>query len=184
MGVHRTPNVRRRGAVVLEFILTLSVIVILFFAAFQFGMKTMYQAAVVHAATVGAREAGKVSGVANPYDPADALVDVVVPTVQQILAVHCIDVNDPGTRIILEDGGHPTQYFGDAAVCNEPSDPDLTPLEVRVTVCVDISATPFGNAFMGGLCNGLEDFGLSFVGQKLYATSVVRKELAQDLLPP
>jgi hypothetical protein len=169
----------RRASVTLELILTLPVIIIVFFAAFQFAMKTMYQAAVVHAATVGAREAGKVSGLIDP----DNLEEVVVPAVQDVLAAHCITVDDTGTRVILEDAENGSASFGDPAVCDAPGSPSLGQYEVRVTVCVDISATPFAAAFMGPLCSGLEGFGLSFAGTKLYASSLVKKELEQDLPP-
>lgn len=158
------PTRHRRAAVTLEAILTLPVIVIAFFAAFQFAMKTMYQSSVVHAATTGAREAGK-----------GANVDTVAGVVNTILDVNDIAIVDAvgsGTLVILEDGDSGTTNFGDATTCSAPGDGTPTSGEVRVTVCVKLENTPFFTVF----CNGLPDLGLSFAGTTLRASSLVKKE--------
>ena len=158
---------KRRGVETLELILVLPVLVILIVFCVQFAMVAIFQSAVVHAATVGAREAGK-----------GADLDTIVDAVQRIVGVNCIaisDVNGSGTKIILEDADSmlPPEEFGDPLLdCTLPANA-LGPNQVRVTVCVDLTATPF--------CNALAAWGVTFAGRELKASSLVVKEYEQDL---
>ncbi len=151
----------RRGAIALELILTLPILVVLFVATFEYGMLMILQPAVTHAATVGAREAGKCSD-----------IELVARVVQSIVGVNCItisDAPDSGTKVILEDGTKGTTEFGDPNLdCQTPSNP-LNPDEVRVTVCVDLEATP--------LCDPLGAFGFSLFGCRFQVSSLVKKEV-------
>ncbi len=155
----------RRGVETLELILVLPVLVILIVFCVQFAMVAIFQSAVTHAASVGAREAGK-----------GADLDTIVDAVQQIVGVNCItisDVNGSGTKVVLEDAGSPTEEFGDALLVCTPPGNALEPTQVRVTVCVDLSATPF--------CDALAAWGVTFAGRDLKASSFVVKEFEQDL---
>ncbi|MHB8901762.1 MAG: TadE/TadG family type IV pilus assembly protein [Thermoguttaceae bacterium] len=147
----------------LELILVLPVLLILIVFCVQFAMVALFQSAVVHAATVGAREAGKGADLAT-----------VVEVVQRIVGVHCITIDGSGTKVVLEDSDSllPAQAFGDPTLCNPPASL-LGPNQVRVTVCVDLSATPF--------CNALANWGVTFAGRTLKGSSVVVKEYEQDL---
>jgi len=167
-----------RGVVTLELILALPVVLIVFIAAFQFAMAVIFQAAVTHAAAVGAREAGKTAGSPQTNKPAD--IDVVVAAVRDVVDANGIEitgVDGSGTKVILEDGDGPDSAFGDSTMtgCGPPSGPPLQSGEVRVTVCVNVLATPF--------CHALKDWGLSFLGTVFHASAVVKKEYPQDLSP-
>ena len=145
----------------MELILTLPIIVVLLVAIFEYGTLMLLQAAVTHAATVGAREAGKCSD-----------VNLVARVVQSVVRGNCITISDApgsGTKVILEDGTEGMSIFGDPDLdCQLPTNP-LNPDEVRVTVCIDLAATP--------LCDPLEDFGFSLMGCHLRASSLVKKEV-------
>ncbi len=160
----------RRGVETLELILVLPVLIFVLVVTFQFATLLIFRAAVTHAATVAAREAGK-----------GAAFDKVVGAVQQVLDANCIAVSDApgsGTKVVLEDGdGIVDAQFGDPGlVCPPPANP-LDPLQVRVTVCVDLPATPF--------CDALAGWGFTFLGRgPVRASSLVMKELEQDLAPP
>ena len=151
---------RRRGVGTLELILTLPIVVVLLAALFEYGQLMILQSAVTHAATVGAREAGKCSD-----------IEMVARAVQSVVGVNCIVISDApgsGTKVVLEDGTDGTSVFGDDDLdCGPPGNP-LNPDEVRVTVCVHLSATP--------LCDPLGAFGFSLSDCRLHASALVKKE--------
>ncbi len=151
---------RRRGAVTLELILALPILVVLLIATFELTIVLLVKPAVTHAATVGAREAGK-----------GADVDELAEVVQAVIGVNCITVSDApgsGTKIVLEDGTEETTQFGDPnMVCPTPGNP-LNSDEVRVTVCIEYEVTP--------ICDALRDFGFSLAGRTFRASSLVKKE--------
>jgi Flp pilus assembly protein TadG len=140
----------------LEVVLVLPILLILFLASLQFGILMVVQQAVVHAATVGAREAGK-----------GADVDEVACVVNQMLSPHALSVpynagvtlEDPSATQSVRRRGNVT--------CNPPPGPSLASNEVRVTVCVDATGKPF--------LNPLRHFGVCVIRQ-LKASSVVKKE--------
>jgi Flp pilus assembly protein TadG len=166
---------RRRATVTLELIIALAVLVLLLIGIFEYTTVMVFQATVTHAATVGAREAGK-----------GAQIDEVVEVVQEILGVNCITLSEaPGsaTKVILEDGnaGCETKNFGDPdfAACVVP-DNALNADEVRVTVCVAVEATPFCDALSTFLCGFPGELGFSLSGCHFHASSLVKKECLWD----
>ena len=162
-GVRSGHGLRRSGVATLELILVLPVLVIMLVAMVEYTTVMILQSTVTHAATVGAREAGKIAD-----------IDEVLEAVDAILGVNCITVSDDegsGTKVVLENGSYPTTEFGDPTLAYElPANP-LDPDEVRVTVCVAMSATP--------LCDALRVWGFSWLGKTLEVSAVVKKELQQ-----
>lgn len=157
----RMATARSRGAITLELILTLPIVVVLLVATFEYTMLTLLESAVTHAATVGAREAGKCSH-----------VELIAEVVQTVVSRHCITISGAsgsGTKVVLEDGTEGTSEFGDPALtCDLPTNP-LNPDEVRVTVCIELAATP--------ICDPLAEFGFSLWDCRLQASSLVKKEV-------
>ncbi len=175
---HRSHRQSRSGVATLELILVVPVLMILLIFAVQFGIASIYHAAVTHSATVAAREAGK-----------GADFDAVLASIQQVLGIHGIDLELANTTVepddikviqewccrMEEDGttpAYPPKEYGTLA-CSPPTGLPLGFNEVRITVCVDLAATKF----RGGLTN----YGLGFPGRVLKATSLVVKELEQDV---
>ena len=166
---------RRRGSVTVELIIAVVILVVLLVAVFEYATLMVLQATITHAATVGAREAGK-----------GAQIDEVVEVVQAIVGVNCItlsDAADSGTRVILEDGNSTcgTTSYGDPNFtdCAVPTNP-LSADEVRVTVCIAIDATPFCDALAIPLCGVAGETGFSLSGCHLHASSVTQKECLWD----
>ncbi|NUQ64288.1 MAG: pilus assembly protein [Pirellulales bacterium] len=132
---------RRAGVQTLELVLVTPVIVIVFVAAFQFGLVHWTQSAITHAATEGAREAGKD---APHQTPANLVVEIagVVDAVLDPMGIDISNASGSGTRVTLEVGGN-TASFGDPTFnCNPPASPTLSSDEVRVTVCIKLDKTP------------------------------------------
>ncbi len=167
----RRHGASRRAVTTIELLLVVPILLIVLVCCIQFGIVVLYQAAVTHAATVAAREAGK-----------GADFPTVIDTVQQIVDVHCIEISEQGgsgTKVVLDghDIGTPWEYGDPSLVCPPPANaPEL--YEVRVTVCVDLAATRF--------CDALAAWGLSFAGRMFRASSLVMLEFEQDALaaPP
>ncbi len=158
----------RRGAATLELILVVPILLIVLVFSIQFGIVALYQAAVVHSATVAAREAGK-----------GADFNTVVAAVQKVVDVHDIDIDDAsgsGTKVVLEDGDAATMEFGDDNLSCPTPENALDPKQVRVNVCVDLAATRF--------CDALAAWGVTFAGRTLRASSLVVKEHEQDISFP
>lgn len=155
---------RRQGVVTLELILVICVLLMLLIAAVVFGTLLVLKGTVAQAATVAAREAGKLVDT----DPACTATQLA-PIVQKILAVHCITVA-PGSdvRITLQVASPAiTTTYGGLA-CTAPSTPALSTDEVRVTVCVALSATRF--------CSSPSFFGINLGNVVLQSSAVVKKE--------
>ncbi|MDZ7618111.1 MAG: TadE/TadG family type IV pilus assembly protein [Patescibacteria group bacterium] len=152
----------------LEMILVLPILLIVLVVSVQFGVLTLYQAAVTHATTVAVREAGK-----------GADLDEVVEIVQAVVRDHGVIVSDApsGTRIVLDGGSMaaPISYGDDSLACPVPA-PATGFDEIRVTACVDLSATRFRDM--------LAPWGLTFAGRTFRASSLVTMELDQDSSTP
>ena len=150
----------RRGVATLELILAVPIIAIMLLAMVEYGSLMILQSTVTHAATVGAREAGKTGD-----------IEEVVEAVGVILDTHCIDLSDAadsGTKVIVENGDGFGWLFGDPNLdCTPPSEPLLGD-EIRVTVCVALEATP--------ICDALGPLGFPLAGKRLQLSSVVKKE--------
>jgi hypothetical protein len=157
MARFRRSRASRRGATTFESILVLIVLIIASFAVFQFGLALIVKQAVSHAATVAAREAAK---------GADA--DELVQVVDRVLEGHQIKIGRDAA-LLLEQGPSPGQrrVRGDLP-CDGPEQPEIDNDEVRVTVCVNLTARPFLNI--------LKAYGIDFRGRTFEISSVVTKE--------
>ena len=158
----RGAGARCRGAVTLEAILAIPVLVIITVAAIEFGIVLMVEQAIAHAATVAAREAAKETVLKTPNEVANELVTVVNST----LAPHKLEVG-PSVALALEVGGFPTQTRG-SLTCDPPTLPSVGADEVRVTVCVRLNTAPFPN-FLSG-------FGVDISNLCVRRSSLVKQE--------
>lgn len=140
----------RNGVETLQLIIALPVLVIALVAALQYGVMMIVLGDVTHAATVGARETGK------HVDDA-----TVVQVVNTVLGVHGITIG-PNATVVVERFGQPD--FMQGGVPCAPVGPALAMDEVRVTVCVDLTAAP--------LWNYLTMWGLDFTGKRFEVSSV------------
>ena len=163
----------RRGAVTLEMIVALPVLLIASLAIFQFGVLQILQQTATTAAVEGARAAAREANVDNAREAA-------VDAVNDVFAVHGLAVS-PGSGMAPTGGGVrlAVEYrqggslllaeAGDSAVaCETPDSPMLTDNEVRVTVCVDLTKQP--------LLNLLSTFGFDVLGKRLQISALADKE--------
>lgn len=157
---------RRRGSVLLEAILAIPVLVLLSFAAVQYGETIVYEQAVGAAADEGAREAAK---------GADA--DDVAEVVQTMLSPFGLTVAmGSGVRVDIEQAVAPvSETRGDATVPAPPSINFTTPPpgsletnEVRVTVQILYPATNAPNL--------LGYFGIDFSSKRFQYSALARNE--------
>jgi len=141
----------------------LPILIIVTLAIVQFSNTLLVEQAVTHAATVGAREAGK---------GADA--DELACVIDAALAPHGIRIGDCAS-VILEDPAatNPVEIRG-TFPCEPCASPALGSNEIRVTVCVDMGKKPF--------LNSLRYVGICFSGKCMRASSVVKREFSGD--PP
>ena len=146
---------RRRGSSTIESILVLLVLLIASLAAVQFGVALIVKQAAEHATTVAAREAAK-----------GADVDDLVEVVDRVLEGHRIAIGSDAT-VVLEDGPSPTESRGELD-CDPPSEPEIDSDEVRVTLCVSLTARPFLNI--------LKCYGIDFRGHTFQSSAVATKE--------
>lgn len=125
---------RRRGVVVLEFLLAFPILFITTLAIFEFGILVLVQQTLTAAATEGAREAAKIGASTNE----------TATVVDEILSVHQIAF-DPtatnatdGARLIIEYGPplSTTAERGNTSIPCSPIGPAPGTDEVRVTLCV------------------------------------------------
>ena len=149
--------VARRGVITLEFILVFPILLILLLASIQFGQMILVEQAVSHAATVGAREAGKWATMAE-----------VVDSVNQVLATRGIEIGQEASVVVEDPELIPAVRQAGEPACIPPSPPDLVPGDIRVSVCVDAASQP--------LCNLLRCFGFDMTGRHFECSSFVRKE--------
>ena len=154
----------RRGVEVLELILVLPLIAIALVASFQCLPLLITRSAITHAATVGAREAGK---------GADA--ESVAAAVTEVLASQGIVISDTagsGTKIAVEDGATVT-WWGDPSLTPTLTPPTVDAGNVRVTVCILYSALKTNGQPVLKLYNA---FGFSPAGDRYQIRALVRKE--------
>jgi hypothetical protein len=161
---HRASRRRapRRGVWAIELITVLVVLILATFISFQFGIALIVKQAVAEASTVAAREAAK----ANPAD-ADELEAII----QRVLAGHQIALGSHASFVlenpdpVLNGGTLPTRG---TLPCTPPAAPALDADEVRVTVCVSLTAHP--------ILNILQPYGIDFTGRKFSISSVATRE--------
>lgn len=145
---------QRRAVSAIELILVLVVLILATFVSLQFGIALIVKQAVAHAATVAAREAAKGADVAE--------LETVIETV---LAGHQITIG-PDASFILEDPGPQPQQG--SLPCTPPASPSLDGDEVRVTLCVSLTAHP--------ILNILQVYGIDFTGRDFHISSVATRE--------
>jgi Flp pilus assembly protein TadG len=175
----RTPSIvrrrsLRRGIKVLELILVTPIILLALVGTLEYGLLNINHAAVTHAATVGAREAGKL-------DPQNEIqLMEVVGRVNQILAANDIVITGAagsGTRLVIQDGADSLNplVFGDPNMtCTPPVMPALELDEVRVTLCIDFSATKLNGT---PVIDAFDYCGFTFDGKRFQVSSLGKKEL-------
>jgi len=146
---------RRRGAVTIEALVVIPLLVIVTFAAFQFAGTIAVEQAVSYAATVGARESGKYA--------TDAEIEV---TVENALAPFNILLGSQAS-VVVERFGSANSLIGTFPL-TAPVTPALVAGETRVTVGVSLSLAP--------LARLLGNFGLDFSAGTFTASSLVRFE--------
>lgn len=152
-----THHRRRRGSITLEVALILPILLLLTIAAIQFAVFTTVEQAVVHAATVAAREAAK-----------GASVSELEGVVETVLAPHGVSIGDHAS-IRLEDpqASPPSTQVGSLACTPAASPAAPASGAIRVTVSVDMGAKPFLNA--------LKYLGIDYTGKQFSISSLARK---------
>jgi hypothetical protein len=146
----------RRGAVTMEAVLAVGILLLLVIAAVELNILVTVQNAVAHAAIKAAREAGK-----------GADITEVAEVVEVVLEPHGIVIGD-NASVILEDAGTRSEQSRGDLPCVPPASPELDSEYVRVSVCVSLGAIPF--------LEYLDGFGLGFLNQMLRASAAVKKE--------
>ena len=147
---------KRRGVYTIELILVLFVLVLATFVSFQFGIALIVKQAVAHASTVAAREAAK----ANPAN----LVELE-EIIETVLAGHGITIGSDASFVLESPAPLPQQG---TLPCTPPLAPFIDGDEVRVTVCVSLTAHP--------ILNILEAYGIDFTGKTFSISSVATRE--------
>lgn len=146
----------RRGVSTIELIMVLVVLILATFVTFQFGIALIVKQAVAHAATVAAREAAKL----NPADLTELQCDI-----DHVLAGHQIAIGTNASFVLENPVAQPQQG---APTCIPPALPVLDDDEVRVTICVNLTAHP--------ILNILQDYGIDYTGRTFTISAVATKE--------
>jgi hypothetical protein len=145
---------QRRGVSTVELILVLVVLIVATMVSLQFGIALIVKQAVSHAATVAAREAAKG---ASPGE--------LQTVVERVLAGHQITLGAHAS-LLLEDPD-PRPALG-TLPCTPPASPLLDGDEVRVTLCVSLTAHP--------MLNILQAYGIDFTGRTFTISAVASRE--------
>jgi hypothetical protein len=132
---------KRAGMISLESVFVLLVLIIV-------------KQAVSHAATVAARELAKGADEAEVED-----------SINRILAPHSISVGH-GSSFVVERPSLQPQHG--SLPCTPPTSPTIATDEVRVTLCVSLTAGP--------ILNVLKPYGIDFTGKTFQVSSVAGKE--------
>jgi hypothetical protein len=152
----------RRGFSAIELITVLVVLILATFVSLQFGIALIVKQAAAEASTVAAREAAKV----NPADP-----DELTTIIERVLAGHQITIGSNASFVlenpapVLNGGLLPTRG---TLPCTPPITPVLDGDEVRVTVCVSMTAHP--------ILNILQMYGIDYTGRMFSISSVATRE--------
>jgi len=148
----------RRGGLVVEALMIIPLLVIATIATIEFGSVISLQQTVNQAAIEGARAAAK-----------DQDINYVVSVVNGVLSQQGISIDDDVAAVRLEDPENDFNEKEGEPDCPAPSS-DLTNGNIRVTVCVPVSATSVP------IAGQLADFGFSLLGNSLRQSAVARKE--------
>ncbi len=156
---------KRRGFQVLELLFVLPVLALLLIAAMAYGGTLIVRSAVAHAATAGAREAGKGGDVQD-----------VVGAINGVLAVHDMAISaapGSGTKVVVQDGQGGTQEYGDPGLIAVPPC-SLAADEVRVLIWINTDAKKIDGLRPVVPCVSV--LGSSLLGGRLCVQSLVKKE--------
>ncbi len=140
------PMRNRRGSVTLEAILVIPILFITTLAVGQFFITSLVQQAALNASIEGAKVASK---------GGDA--DEVRDAVNEVLATVNVSIGTKASVIRETMAGLPEQRG--TYTCTSPASPGLAADEIRVTVCIDMTAAP--------LLNALSSFGVNLTGKSL-----------------
>jgi len=152
---------RRRGVEVLELLLVMPIFVLALVASVEYVPLLITQATITHAATVGAREAGK---------GADA--EWAAIEANKVLAAASIAITDTagsGTKVVIEDGATVTSW-GDPSLTVASPPPAVDAGNVRVTVCILFSALKTNGSPVLGPYNA---FGYMLAGDRFQIRALV-----------
>lgn len=162
----------RVGAVILEAILGIPVLVIVVMAAFEYGTIMIVHQAVQAAVTEGAREAAKVPTTVGATDGNRVLL-AIQDVVTDVLGTQGITLAN--SQIIVEDSDNPGAAANNGvrssgpAVGAVPGASGITnPAEVRVTIRVELANTRIPN-FLG-------TFGINLTTRNFAVSSVSRRD--------
>src|SRR5437764_6851131 len=133
----------RRGVNAIELIMVLVVLILATFVSLQFGIALIVKQAVAQASTVAAREAAK-----------GANSTQLKTVIERVLAGHQIVIG-PQASFVLEDPAPEPQQG--TLPCSPPASPALDGDEVRVTLCVSLTAHP--------ILNILKNYGIDYTGR-------------------
>src|SRR6476660_967172 len=149
----RTCRYKRRGVWSIELIMVLIVLIIATFVSFQFGIALIVKQAVAQASIVAAREAAK-----------GATTTQLQAAIERVLAGHQITIG-PNASFVLEDPDPQPQQG--TLPCMPPVTPRIDGDEVRVTLCVSLTAHP--------ILNILKFYGIDFTGRQFSISSVATR---------
>ena len=152
----RRRRAQRRAVYTIELIVVLIVLILATFVSIQFGIALIVKQAVAHASTVAAREAAK----ANPAD-----LDELEEIIETVLAGHGIAIGADAAFVLENPGPQPQRG---TLACTPPAAPGIDGDEVRVTLCVSLTAHP--------ILNILEAYGIDFTGKTFSISSVATRE--------
>jgi hypothetical protein len=144
----------RRGVSTIELVLVLVVLVLATFVSIQFGIALIVKQAVAHASIVAAREAAKGANLSE--------LEVVI---ERVLAGHQITIGANASFVLEDPNPEPVQG---TLPCTPPTSPTLDGDEVRVTLCVSLTAHP--------ILNILSMYGIDYSGRTFSISSVATRE--------
>jgi TadE-like protein len=145
---------QRRGAFAIELIMVLLVLILATFVSLQFGIALIVKQAVAEASTVAAREAAK-----------GATLNELTCDINRVLAGHQIMIGSNASYVLEDPLPEPLQG---TLPCSPPATPLLDGDEVRVTLCVSLTAHP--------ILNILQMYGIDYTGRKFMISSVATRE--------
>jgi Flp pilus assembly protein TadG len=154
----------RTGAVVLEAVLAIPILVIIVMACVQFGTTMIVEQAILAGVTEGAREGAKVPTTLSAAD-GNRILSAVQTTESSILSTQGISLAN--TQIIVEDSSgirSSGPAVGPVPVVTTITDP----AEVRVTVRVELVNTSIPDL--------LSTFGLNLTTRNFSVVSVSRRD--------
>jgi len=150
----RTRRHKRRGVSSIELIMVLVVLIVATFVSLQFGIALIVKQAVAQASLVAAREAAKGADSAQ-----------LRAVIERVLSGHQITIGSDSSFVLEDPNPEPQQG---TLPCTPPAAPALDSDEVRVTLCVSLTAHP--------ILNILKAYGIDFTGRQFSISSVAIRE--------